>query len=134
MSEKITKMELEIRVRYPEVDQMGYVHHSRYWQYFEMGRIEMLRRQGYSYAEMERMGIFVVVVKAAIRYHLPAKFDEIIVVKTTIKKIGAARIDYEYEVRRKDDNALICTAETTLASVDSSGQLTALPEFLREMA
>ena len=134
MSEKLTEMELDIRVRYPEVDQMGYVHHSRYWQYFEMGRIEMLRQQGYSYAEMERTGIFVVVVKASIRYHMPAKFDEIIVVKTMIKKMGAARIDYEYEVRRKDDNALLCTAETTLASVDKTGQLTALPDFLRELA
>lgn len=134
MSEKINEMEIEIRVRYPEADQMGYVHHSRYWQYFEMGRIELLRSQGYSYAEMERMGIFVVMVSASIRYHLPARFDEIIIVKTMIKKIGAARIDYEYEVRRKDDNALLCTAQTTLASVDSSGQLTALPDFLRELA
>ena len=134
MSEKINEMEIEIRVRYPEVDQMGYVHHSRYWQYFEMGRIEMLRKQGYSYAEMERTGIFVVMAKAAIRYILPAKFDELIIVKTMIKKIGAARIDYEYEVRRKDDNALLCTAETTLASVDKTGQLTALPDFLRDLA
>lgn len=134
MSEKINEMEIEIRVRYPEVDQMGYVHHSRYWQYFEMGRIEMLRQQGYSYAEMERTGIFVVMAKAAIRYLLPAKFDELIIVKTMIKKMGAARIDYEYEVRRKDDNTLLCTAETTLASVDKTGQLTALPDFLRELA
>lgn len=134
MSEKLTEIEMEIRVRYPEVDQMGYVHHSRYWQYFEIVRIEMLRRQGYSYAEMERTGIFVVVAKASIRYQLPAKFDEIIIVKAMIKKIGAARIDYEYEVRRKDDGALICTAETTLASVDREGQLTALPDFLRELA
>ena len=57
---------ITIRVRYPEVDGMGYLHHSRYLQYFEMGRVELLRQLGVSYADLERSGVFFVVVKAAL--------------------------------------------------------------------
>lgn len=132
MPDKITEMDLDIRVRYPEVDQMGVVHHSRYWQYFEMGRIELLRAQGFSYAELEKMGVLIVVAKAAIRYHAPARFDDVITLTTRIKKVGAARIDHEYQIKLKDSGTLVTTAETTIASVDRDGNLTALPDFLRE--
>ena len=64
---------ITIRVRYPEVDAMGYLHHSRYFQYFEMGRVELLRSLGHSYAEMERQGILFVVVKVECRYKAPAR-------------------------------------------------------------
>ncbi len=63
---------MTIRVRYPEVDAMGYLHHSRYLQYFEMGRVEMLRACGYSYANLERDGVFFVVVKLEVRYRARA--------------------------------------------------------------
>ena len=59
---------ITIRVRYPEVDAMGYLHHSRFLQYFELGRVEMLRSQGVNYADLERQGVFFVVVKAEIRF------------------------------------------------------------------
>jgi len=55
---------------------MGYLHHSRYLQYFEMGRIELLRALGFSYAELERQGVFFVVVKVEVRYRAPARYDE----------------------------------------------------------
>jgi len=132
MTDKIIENSMDIRVRYPEVDQMGVVHHSRYWQYFEMGRIELLRKQGFSYAELEKMGVLIVVAKASIRYHAPARFDDVIAVTTRIKKVGAARIDHEYEVKLKDTGTLVATAETTVASVDRDGSLTPLPDFLRE--
>ena len=64
---------ISIRVRYTEVDAMGYLHHSRFLQYFEMGRIEFLRAMGFSYADMEREGVFFVVTKAEIRFKAPAR-------------------------------------------------------------
>src|SRR6266480_165889 len=65
---------ITLRVRYPEVDAMGYLHHSRYLQYFEIGRVELLRSIGHSYADLERAGVFFVVVKAECRYKAPARF------------------------------------------------------------
>src|SRR5580700_10357766 len=64
---------ISIRVRYTEADPMGYLHHSRYLQYFEMGRVEFLRAAGFSYAELEKQGIFFVVIKAEIKYKSPAR-------------------------------------------------------------
>src|SRR5688572_3449150 len=67
---------ITIRVRYPEVDAMGYLHHSRYFQYFEMGRIELLRSLGHSYADIERDGVFFVVAKVDCKYKAPARYDD----------------------------------------------------------
>src|ERR1700678_592574 len=66
---------IRLRVRYTEVDAMGYVHHSRFFQYFEMGRIELLRSQGHSYADLEREGVYFVVVKAQCQFKAPARYD-----------------------------------------------------------
>ena len=65
---------ITLRVRYPEVDAMGYLHHSRFFQYFEIGRVELLRSMGHAYADLERQGIFFVVVKVECRYRAPARY------------------------------------------------------------
>src|SRR5256714_8586864 len=91
---------LQIRVRYPEADPMGYLHHSRYLQYFEMGRIELLRSLGHSYVEMERQGILFVVVKAEIRYKAPAKFDDELTLITRLMRQTHVRCDHSYELKR----------------------------------
>jgi acyl-CoA thioester hydrolase len=119
---------ITIRVRYPEVDAMGYLHHSRYWQYFEMGRIELLRSLGYSYAELERQGVFFVVVKVECRYKAPARYDEELMLKTRVVKQTHVRIDHAYELRR--EGILLAEATTTIACVGRDGQLMAIPEFL----
>src|SRR5215212_11155252 len=72
----ITEQTITLRVRYPEVDAMGYLHHSRFFQYFEIGRVELLRSLGHSYADVERQGVFFVVVKAECRYRAPARYDD----------------------------------------------------------
>ncbi|MEA2736680.1 MAG: acyl-CoA thioester hydrolase, partial [Humisphaera sp.] len=77
---------ITLRVRYPEVDAMGYLHHSRFLQYFELGRIELLRAAGYSYADMERDGVFFVVVKVECRYKAPARYDEELTLVTRLIK------------------------------------------------
>ena len=79
---------------------MGYLHHSRFFQYFEMGRIELLRKVGHSYADLERQGIFFVVVKLECRYKAPARYDEELQLTTRVVRQTHVRIDHIYELKR----------------------------------
>ena len=119
---------ISIRVRYPEVDSMGYLHHSRHLQYFEVGRIELLRAQGFSYADLEVQGVFFVVIKAELRYRSPARFDEELCLTTRVVKQTAVRIDHSYVLRRGE--VVVADGETTIACVGRDGQLQAIPECL----
>jgi len=85
---------ITLRVRYPEADPMGYLHHSVYLQYFEMGRIELLRTLGQNYADMEKMKVFFVVVKAQLRYRSPARFDDVLTLTTKVARQTHVRIDH----------------------------------------
>ena len=123
--------DVEIRVRYAEVDQMGFVHHSRYWVYFEIGRTELLRLSGMTYRQCEEAGIRLVVVKGEIKYLAPARYDDLLVVTTRLKKMGQVKMQHTYEVRRKDDETVLVRAETTLGSVDAAGKVVPIPEVLR---
>ncbi|HEY8751760.1 MAG TPA: thioesterase family protein [Tepidisphaeraceae bacterium] len=117
---------ISFRVRYPEVDAMGFVHHSRYLQYFEMGRVELLRSLGHSYADLERQGVLFVVVKAECRYKAPARYDEELSLTTRIIKQTHVRIDHAYELRR--DKTLLAEGNTTIACVGRDGNLRQIPE------
>jgi acyl-CoA thioester hydrolase len=127
----IDAIDIEIRVRYAEVDKMGVLHHSRYWVYFEIGRTELLRQAGFAYADLEARGVFFVVAKCAARFIAPALYDDLLILTTRIVKVGQARLDHEYELKRKSDSRLLATAQTTLACVDSHGQVTAMPDSIR---
>ena len=123
---------IEIRVRYGEVDRMSVVHHAKYWNYFEMGRTELLRSRGTAYSDLEGRGIFLVVAACEARYHAPARYDDVLVLSTRQVKTGRARIDHAYELKRKSNGELIATATTTLACVDGEGRVTSLPDCLRQ--
>ena len=120
---------ITIRVRYPEVDAMGYLHHSRYFQYFEMGRVELLRTFGHSYADLEKAGIFFAVVKVDCRYRAPARYDEELTLTTKIVKQTTVRIDHQYELKRGE--ILLAEASTTIACVNRQGELQPIPDFLK---
>jgi acyl-CoA thioester hydrolase len=120
--------QLNIRVRYPECDPMGYLHHSIFLQYFEMGRVELLRSIGFSYADLERDGVFFVVVKAEVKYKAPARYDDELTLTTRVARQTHVRIDHAYELRRGD--VLIAEAATTIACVGRDGQLRQIPEEL----
>ena len=122
--------EIQIRVRYCEVDAMGVLHHSRYWTYYEMGRTELLRAQGIAYADLEKEGIFFVMAKCSARYIQPARYDDEVLLHTEITRLSAARIDHAYKLYRKTDGVLLSTAETTLACVNNEGSIIAIPEFI----
>ena len=119
---------ITVRVRYTEVDAMGYLHHSRYLQYFEMGRIELLRSMGHSYADLERQGILFVVAKVECKYKAPARYDEELTLITRVVRQTHVRIDHAYELRRGE--TLLCEASTTIACVGRDGQISQIPPFL----
>ena len=120
---------ITIRVRYPEVDAMGYLHHSRYFQYFEMGRVELLRTLGHAYADLEKNGIFFAVVKVECRYRAPARYDEELTLTTKVIKQTTVRIDHQYQLRR--DETVLAEASTTIACVNRAGELQPIPDFLK---
>jgi acyl-CoA thioester hydrolase len=122
---------ISIRVRYPEVDAMGYLHHSRYLQYFEIGRVELLRSLGHSYADLERRGIFFAVVKAEVQYRAPARYDDVVTLTTRLVRQTHVRYDHTYELRRGE--TLLAEGKTTIACIDREGQLAPIPPELAQM-
>jgi acyl-CoA thioester hydrolase len=124
-----THCDVQIRVRYPECDPMGYLHHARYFEYFEIGRTELMRQNGHAHSELERSGILFVVARLDCRFRKPAHYDDVLTLATTLSRTTPIRIDHTYTMKR--DHELLCTATSTLACVDRDGQLGRVPEFLR---
>jgi len=122
----IEQHEIEIRVRYCDTDAMGFLHHANYIQYFEVGRTELFRAQGGNYRKMEERGLFLVVASFTCRYHLPARYDDVLTLKTTLTKMSAAKLKHRYEVFR--DDSLIATGESVLACVDRDGHIKKMHE------
>jgi acyl-CoA thioester hydrolase len=120
--------EIEIRVRYQETDPMGLLHHTAYFTYFEIGRTELLRAAGGNYRNMEEEGLFVVVVRAECRYHKPARYDDVLRIRTTVARVTPVKIEHEYRVTRSDE--LLATGHVTLALVDRSGSVQRVPDWM----
>lgn len=126
MPEPVRSCEVEIRVRYAEVDAMGYLHHARYFVYFEIGRTELLRKGGLCYRDLESMGLFYVVVKLECRFRAPARYDDVLRLVTATERFTPVRVDHSYRIFR--DNALLAEAASTLACVGRDGRPTPLPD------
>jgi acyl-CoA thioester hydrolase len=106
--------ETRIRVRYAETDQMGVVYHANYLVWFEVGRVELLRELGFDYARMEsELDTGVVVVEARVRYKAPARYDDVIVVKTRVAHLRGSLLQFAYELMREQDGTLLAEGETT---------------------
>lgn len=122
--------ETQIRVRYGETDQMGVVYHANYAVYFEVGRTEWLRQFGITYKSMEASGIRLPVVSISINYKNSACYDDLIKVKTTLKKIPTASIEFEYELLNLE-NKLLASGNTILAFIDvAKNRPTRCPKYL----
>jgi len=121
--------EITIRVRYAETDRMGLLHHATYLVYFEQGRTELLRSMGYSYKDLEDQGFLLVLTKLEVRYHRPARYDDLLTLRTTAVRTTMVRIDHKYELFC--DGQLLTEGSSTLACVDRTGRPQALPEFLQ---
>src|SRR5438034_7510035 len=126
-----TKMtgEIQIRVRYAETDRMGLLHHANYLVYFEQGRTELLRAQGLAYRDLEDQGYLLVLTKAQVRYRSPARYDDLLTLRTTLVRTTHVKIEHRYELLRGSE--LLAEGETTLACIDRNGKVQALPEMLR---
>lgn len=90
--------ETQIRVRYAETDQMGYVYYGNYAMYFEVARVESLRAAGFSYKQMEDDGVIMPVLELHTQFVRPGKYDELLTIRTTIPEMPGVRIRFEYEV------------------------------------
>ncbi len=121
---------IQFRVRYGETDQMSYAYHGNYAAYFEMGRTEWLRKLGVSYRNMEENGIMLPVINLNTNYLKPAKYDDILTLKTTLAKKPTARIEFEFEIHN-ENNELLTTATATLVFVNmKTNRPTRIPEDL----
>lgn len=120
---------MEIRVRYHETDGQGRVHHAQYLNFFERGRVEMMRAGGHSYRELEATGILLVVTKMEIQYFLPAEFDDLLILTTRVTRSRGVRIHHEYEIKR--DDAIVVTGQSEIACIHRDGSVKRLPDFLQ---
>ena len=119
---------VEFRVRYAECDAMGYLHHAKYWEYFEHARTELLRQHGFRYRDLEAEGVCFVVYKAACKYLLPIRYDDLVTVMVTVDRITRTRVDHSYVITRDGQRA--CEASSTLACVGRNGRPRLMPDEL----
>ncbi|MCB0375206.1 MAG: acyl-CoA thioesterase [Sinomicrobium sp.] len=112
---------------------MGIVYYGNYAQYLEMGRVEWLRSLGISYRQMEESGILLPVVSLHIDFKKPAKYDDVLVVRTILKQKPSVKIVFDYEVYHEESDALLITANTILVFVNAkTGKPMTCPDFLLE--
>ncbi len=120
--------EIEIRARYPECDPMGFVHHTVYPVWFEMGRTEMLRASGRTYRDCEAAGVFLVIVDLSVRYRRPARYDDLLRLHTELRSAGPVKIEHAYRLER--DGELLVEGRTVLACLDAEGRARPVPDDL----
>ena len=124
--------QFQVRVRYAETDQMGVVYHGNYAQYFEMGRVEWLRNMGVSYKWMEENGVMLPVVSLSMNYKKPARYDDLLTVKTILKSQTSVKIEFDYEIYN-EANALLTTGYSMLVFVDmKTGRPMLPPNYVSE--
>ena len=122
--------ETKIRVRYGETDQMSFVYYGVYAQYYEVGRVELLRSLGLSYKKLEEMGFALPVVSLNITYKQPAYYDDELIIKTTIKELPSAKIIFYYEMLNAN-NELLNIGEVVLVFVNKeTGKPCFAPEIV----
>ena len=123
----------QIRVRYSETDQMRVVYHGNYAQYFEIGRVEWLRNQGISYKWMEENGIILPVVSLTMNYKKSARYDELLTLKTFLKKMSTVKIEFDYELYNEKEE-LLTTGNSILVFVDmKTGKPTSPPQYISDI-
>ena len=123
----------EIRVRYGETDQMRVAYYAHYLNWFEVGRSHLLRELGMSYRKIEREAVFLPVVESHCLYLRPARYDDLLRVTTRVSRPKGARLLFEYEIHRADDEELLATGSTVHVAVDEHGKPRRLPDDLARL-
>lgn len=120
-------VDIDIRVRYAETDQMGVAYYANYFIWFEVGRTEYCRQRGFRYAELEKQGYILVVTEAHCKYRNSTRYDETITVRTGLKRLNKRMIIFSYQIIRKEDGELIAEGETKHICLGSTGKVKSLP-------
>ncbi|MGH7710991.1 MAG: acyl-CoA thioesterase [Gemmatimonadaceae bacterium] len=126
-------VDIELRVRYGETDQMGVVYHAEYLVWCEMGRTEYIRQLGTSYAALEQSGTRLAVAEASLRYHAPARYDEIIRVETTLTEVRSRALTFDYLICHAGSGARLVSARTLLVALDRRSRPLPLPPDVRAL-
>jgi acyl-CoA thioester hydrolase len=124
--------ETELRVRYAETDQMGVVYHANYLVWCEVGRTDFIRKRGRSYADIEKLGVALAVSDATLRFHAPAKYDDLVRITTTMAELRSRSITFTYLIAHAESGAKLVSASTTLIGLGPDGRIAQLPPELRE--
>jgi acyl-CoA thioester hydrolase len=126
--------ETTVRVRYAETDQMGVVYHSNFFIWFEIGRVELFRELGVIYKDMEEKDdCFIVVGECKCRFKRPARYDDLLRVRTRISEAGSRKITFAYEIINADTDELLATGETVHVICDKLGRSKSLPGVYRKL-
>lgn len=126
-----TVHELMIRVRYQETDAQGRVHHATYANYFEIGRVEMLRAGGQTYRDLEASGVMLVVTSLTCKFFKGAQFDDLLRLVTRVTQVKGVRMTHQYQIFLEDE--LIAEGETVVAAIDRDGKVIRLPRQFRQI-
>jgi acyl-CoA thioester hydrolase len=121
----------QIRVRYAETDAMGIVHHATYPVWMELGRSDLLRELGQSYAEWEARGVRMTVAEIRVRYRAPARYDELVEVRTRVLEAGRRRIVFAYDITR--DGTRLADGESAHLVTGTDGRARVLPDAMLEL-
>jgi acyl-CoA thioester hydrolase len=128
------KGETRVRVRYAETDQMGVVYHANYLVWFEVGRVELMRQQGLNYKQLEaEEGCWIAVVEVTARYKAPARYDDELIVETTVRGMRGPVIRFGYRILRAADKHLLCEGETTHVVIGRDMKRRAIPKKYAEL-
>ncbi len=121
--------EVRLRVRYAETDQMGVVYYANFLVWFEIGRVELLRRLGFDYKSMEvEDDCFIPVVEVSCRYKAPARYDDELIIETHVTAVRGAVLKFRYRILRIPDRQLLAEGETTHVVTDRTMTKRALPD------
>jgi acyl-CoA thioester hydrolase len=122
-----------VRVRYAETDKMGVVYYANYFVWFEVARTELLRSLGWSYREMEHAGVSLAVIEAQCAYYRYARYDDELDVKAEACMLSPVRMQFTYEVLRREDAVRTASGKTVHAAIDANGRPCRLPERIRQV-
>ena len=123
----------ELRVRYSETDRMGIVYHAHYLVWCEAGRTELMRQAGYPYTRLENEGFALAVSNAALRFHAPARYDDVIVIETTVREVRSRTVEFDYLVLNAASLEKLVSASTTLICLGPGGRAVAIPGEVRTL-
>lgn len=110
----------QIRVRYADTDQMKTVYYAKFFEYFEQGRSDLLREMGIPYPEIGRLGYILPVSEAYAKYYKPARYDDLLAVKTIVREMPQVKIRIEYEVRNDETDELLAEGYTVHGFINAA--------------